>query len=250
MRRPRLWLLSRWSGRQSLCAPITIVGAAIRQEPILATATLTTTAPPMAAFVAIEARCLGLAAGESRSIAHQLSSQTNDEQRRSSYLDNVRGELVLEENNKLAQVIGKAKAKVEALRSEREEASAKIKERNRIEQEQKQLWAGRVNSELSKAVTRANAALREARLSEISVSATQGIPEHNLEFLMKSEFIRGSLLAQARLVGDEVVVTYFHYVQTKIQQSSIPQKKYELSHIVADELIADIIDAYTQIQPE
>lgn len=156
----------------------------------------------------------------------------------------------MEDNDKLAQVIGKAKSKVEALRIEKEDASAKLKERNRVEQERKQLWSGRVNSELSKAATRANAALREARLSEISVSASQGVPEHILEFLMKSEFIRGSLLAQARLVGDEVVVTYFHYMQTKVQKSSVPEKKYELSHIVADELIADIIDAYTQIQPE
>lgn len=62
MLRQRPWLLSRWSGPQSLSVPITIAGAAIRRDPIPATATPTTTVRPMAAFVAIEAQCLGLAA--------------------------------------------------------------------------------------------------------------------------------------------------------------------------------------------
>lgn len=65
MRRRLLWLLSPWSGRVSLFAPTTIVGAATLRELIPATATPTTIELPMAAFVAIEAQCLGRAAGKS-----------------------------------------------------------------------------------------------------------------------------------------------------------------------------------------
>jgi hypothetical protein len=64
MRQQPLWLLLRWSGRQSLFAPTTIVGAATLRERIPATATPTTTVRPMAACVAIEARCLALADGK------------------------------------------------------------------------------------------------------------------------------------------------------------------------------------------
>jgi hypothetical protein len=57
MRRPQRWLLSRWSGRQSLFAPTTIAEAATRQEAIRGIAIPTTTERPTTVYVAIEARC-------------------------------------------------------------------------------------------------------------------------------------------------------------------------------------------------
>ncbi|AVH44030.1 hypothetical protein At1D1609_39830 [Agrobacterium tumefaciens] len=66
MLRLRLWLLSLWSGQQSLFAPTTIAGAATRQETTRGIAIPTTTELRMAVYVAIEARCRGLAAGDWR----------------------------------------------------------------------------------------------------------------------------------------------------------------------------------------